>query len=133
EVVLLDFGLSKSTPVESRVGGTSVSVLGYTPHYAPFEQIQGQGTDPRSDLFSLAATLYHLLTATLPPDAMVRALTTMNGQADPLQPAHVVNPAVPAAIGAVVHHAMAMGRDQRPMSAAEMRAALQAASAGLSV
>jgi formylglycine-generating enzyme required for sulfatase activity len=131
EVVLLDFGLSKSTPVESRVGGTSVSVLGYTPHYAPFEQIQGQGTDPRSDLFALAATLYHLLTGTLPPDAMVRALTTMNGQADPLQPAHVVNPAVPWAIGEAVHHAMAMGRDQRPQSAAAMRAALKRASAGL--
>jgi len=131
EVVLLDFGLSKSTPVESHVAGTSVSVLGYTPHYAPFEQIQGQGTDPRSDLFALAATLYHLLTATLPPDAMVRALTTMNGQPDPLQPAHVVNPAVPEALGAVVHQAMAMGRDQRPESAVALRAALQAAAAGL--
>lgn len=126
EVVLLDFGLSKSTPLESQVAGTSVSVLGYTPHYAPFEQIQGQGTDPRSDLFALAATLYHLLTATLPPDAMVRALTTMNGQTDPLEPAHVVNPAVPAALGAIVHKAMAMGRDQRPPSAVAMRAALAA-------
>ncbi len=129
EVVLLDFGLSKSTPVESQVAGTSVSVLGYTPHYAPFEQIQGQGTDPRSDLFALAATLYHLLTATLPPDAMIRGLATMNGQADPLQPAHVVNPAVPVAIGTVVHQAMAMGRGQRPESAAAMRAALRAARA----
>jgi formylglycine-generating enzyme required for sulfatase activity len=127
EVVLLDFGLSKSTPLESRVAGTSVSVLGYTPHYAPFEQIQGQGTDQRSDLFALAATLYHLLTAVLPPDAMVRALTTMNGQADPLQPAHVVNPAVPVALSTVVHQAMAMGRDQRPETAAAMRAALRAA------
>lgn len=124
EVVLLDFGLSKSTPLESQVAGTSVSVLGYTPHYAPFEQIQGQGTDPRSDLFALAATLYHLLTAKLPPDAMVRALTTMNGQADPLEPAHVVNPAVPAALGTIVHQAMAMGRDHRPESAAAMRAML---------
>lgn len=124
EVVLLDFGLSKSTPVESQAAGTSVSVLGYTPHYAPFEQIQGQGTDPRSDLFALAATLYHLLTAKLPPDAMVRALTTMNGQADPLEPAHVVNPAVPEALGTVLHQAMAMGRDHRPQSAAAMRAAL---------
>ncbi len=124
EVVLLDFGLSKSTPRESQVAGTSVSVLGYTPQYAPFEQIQGQGTDPRSDLFALAATLYHLLTAALPPDAMVRALTTMNGQADPLQPAHVVNPAVPEALGAVIHRAMAMARDQRPETAAAMRAEL---------
>ncbi len=130
EVVLLDFGLSKSTPAESRVAGTSVSVLGYTPHYAPFEQIQGQGTDPRSDIFALAATLYHLLTATLPPDAMVRALTTMNGKDDPLQPANVVNSAVPPALAAAVHRAMAMGRDQRPDSAVEMRALLASARPG---
>ena len=92
-----------------------MSVLGYTPHYAPFEQIQGQGTDPRSDLFALARdALSPPDRRRLPPDAMVRALTTMNGQADPLQPAHIVNPAVPVALSTVVHQAMAMGRDQRP-------------------
>ena len=123
DIILLDFGLAKgSTDQMTQV--SSKSLFGYTPHYAPFEQIQGQGTDPRSDLFALAATLYHLLTAKLPPDAMVRALTTMNGQADPLEPAHVVNPAVPEALGAVLHQAMAMGRDQRPQSAAAMRATL---------
>jgi formylglycine-generating enzyme required for sulfatase activity len=106
-----------------------VSVLGYTTGYAPFEQIQGQGTDARSDLFSLAATLYHLLVGMPPPDAMVRALSTMNGQADPLRPVHAVNAAVPPALGAVVQQALAMGRDQRPESAVAMRAALKSAAA----
>jgi serine/threonine protein kinase len=34
------------------------SVFGYTPQYAPLEQIKGVGTEPRSDLYALAATLY---------------------------------------------------------------------------
>src|SRR4051794_33917921 len=53
QIVLLDFGLSKGSAAElSRLAGGS-SVRGYTPFYAPFEQIQGTGTDERSDLYSL--------------------------------------------------------------------------------
>jgi len=54
--VLVDFGLVKV------VGGqmSSFSMPGLTPHYAPPEQY-GNGTDERSDLYSLAATLYQAL------------------------------------------------------------------------
>jgi formylglycine-generating enzyme required for sulfatase activity/serine/threonine protein kinase len=125
EVILLDFGLSKSAAsAGASLAPTSVSVLGYTPHYAPFEQINSVGTDPRSDLFSLAATLYHLLTGDLPPDAMTRAQRVMNGQPDPLRPAHVVNDAVAPAVAAVLHSAMAINREHRPASAAAMYEAL---------
>src|SRR5262249_32466672 len=92
EVILLDFGLSNSAASAGAAPATtSVSVLGYTPHYAPFEQINSVGTDARSDLFSLGATLYHLITGVLPPDALTRAQRVMNGQPDPLRPAHEVN------------------------------------------
>ena len=90
EVILLDFGLAKGFGCRhSTTATTSGSVFGYTPHYAPLEQIKGSGTDPRSDLYSLAATLYHLLTGVPPTDALTRAQSVMNGQADPL-------PALPA-------------------------------------
>ena len=42
------------------------SIYGYTPNYAPLEQIRGAGTDPRSDLYSLAATMWSLLTGKVP-------------------------------------------------------------------
>ncbi|MEW6213554.1 MAG: serine/threonine-protein kinase, partial [Acidobacteriota bacterium] len=62
EIVLLDFGLAKGINLhQSRVTSTG-SIFGYTPSYAPLEQIQGSGTSPLSDIYSLAATLYHLLT-----------------------------------------------------------------------
>ena len=54
--------------MQTRVTATG-SVFGYSFNYAPIEQMQGTGTDPRSDLYSLGATLYHLLTGSTPPDA----------------------------------------------------------------
>src|ERR1051325_8090991 len=56
QVVLLDFGLAKGTPLQTRVTQTG-SLFGYSFNYAPIEQMQGAGTDPRSDLYSLGATL----------------------------------------------------------------------------
>jgi serine/threonine protein kinase len=125
QIVLLDFGLAKGTLSQmSRVTAGS-SVLGYTPHYAPLEQMQGAGTDPRSDLYSLAATLYHLLTGFTPHDALARAAAVVDGQPDPLVPANEVTPHVLPAVAAILSRAMALKRDQRPATAADMRQALQ--------
>jgi len=107
---------------------TSASIFGYTPNYAPLEQVQGLGTDARSDIYSLAATLYHLLTNVRPPDALSRAGAIVNGQPDPLQPAHAIAPHVNAAVASVLSRGMAQKRNDRFESATEMRAALREAS-----
>src|SRR6266404_316747 len=73
QIVLLDFGLAKGQAGELSRITTSASIFGYTPNYAPLEQIQGLGTDARSDIYSLAATAYHLMTGVKPPDALTRA------------------------------------------------------------
>lgn len=124
EVVLLDFGLSKTSASRMTKAGTSVSVLGYTPQYAPLEQINGAGTDERSDLYSLAATLYHLLTGVAPVDAVTRAHNIMNGQGDPLHLANELNPEVTTSVAHALYGAMAMSREQRPVSAAAFRSML---------
>ncbi len=72
QIVLLDFGLSKNAVGETKVT-TSGSVVGYTPHYAPMEQIRGTGTNAKSDIYALSATLYQLLSNTVPADALTRA------------------------------------------------------------
>jgi eukaryotic-like serine/threonine-protein kinase len=129
ELVLLDFGLAKGhlgQPASSPARTTN-SVFGYTLHYAPLEQIQGTGTDQRTDLYSLAATLYHLLAGTPPVDALTRTSAAINGNSDPLTMLHAINPHVPPAISQVLNQAMSLRRDERPASAATLRQQLQLA------
>jgi serine/threonine protein kinase len=124
QVVLLDFGLAKGSAGQMTRAG-SRSVLAYSPNYSPLEQIQGAGTDARSDLYSLAATLYHLLTGVKPPDALTRAAALVNGQPDPLRPAREFNDEVPAHVSAALMRALALNIENRPRSASEMRRELR--------
>src|ERR1700730_13024012 len=124
QIVLLDFGLAKGQAHELSRVTTSASIFGYTPNYAPLEQVQGLGTDPRSDLYALAATLYHLVTGIKPPDALTRAASIVNGEIDPLQRADEVNSLVNPAFAEVLRRAMSQNRDQRYANAAEMRKVL---------
>src|SRR4030095_6030791 len=104
---------------------TSASIYGYTPNYAPLEQIQGLGTDARSDIYALSATLYHLMTAVKPPDALTRAASLVNGQPDPLIPANEVCRSSGPEVAEVLARGMRQSRDQRYPTAAAMRAALK--------
>ncbi|HEY9405375.1 MAG TPA: protein kinase [Pyrinomonadaceae bacterium] len=130
QIVLLDFGLAKGAATETRVSQTA-SVFGYSRSYAPLEQIQGTGTDTRSDLYSLAATLYHLMTGVVPVDALTRASAMINQQPDPLRPAHLAHAQVPESVSKILHRAMALKAALRPATAAEMRTALRQATAGI--
>jgi serine/threonine protein kinase len=126
KVVLLDFGLAKGAPSQTASAPAS-SVHGFSHNFAPLEQMEGSGTSPRSDLYSLAATLYFLLTGARPPDAVARAVASIKGQPDPLRPAHLVQPQVPAAVGQILHRAMAQNPALRHASARELREALRLA------
>ena len=128
QVVLLDFGLAKGYAGQASVVTTSASIFGYTPNYAPLEQVQGLGTDARSDIYALAATLFHLLTNVKPPDALSRAGALVNGQPDPLLPANKVAPQVSGAVAHVLSKAMSQKRDDRFASAVLMREAFRVAS-----
>ncbi|NJN66770.1 MAG: protein kinase [Chloroflexaceae bacterium] len=126
DIMLLDFGIAKSVADQTRHSAVH-SVRGYTRYYAPLEQIQGTGTDPRSDLYALAATLYHLMTGGPPPDALTRVAAVLSGQPDPLQSAHKLNPRVPSSVAFVIHQAMEQKIADRFASARAMRMALRVA------
>src|SRR5437764_1168736 len=106
QIILLDFGLAKGNPTDAGHQTAAKSIFGYSRNYASLEQIQGTGTDPRSDLYSLAATLYHLITNTAPDDALTRAMSVLGQNGDPLKPANVVNPLVPAGVAGVLRKAL---------------------------
>jgi serine/threonine protein kinase len=133
QIILLDFGLAKGQGGDISRVTAAASIFGYTPNYAPLEQIQGLGTDLRSDLYALAATAYHLVTGVKPPDALSRAAALVNGQPDPLVAASEVNAAVTAQVDEVLRKAMSQNRDQRYVSAEEMRKALHAGEQGATI
>lgn len=133
QIILLDFGLAKGSIDDLSTVTDSRSILGYTPHYAPVEQIQGAGTDARSDLYALGATLYHLLTGAKPPDAVTRMTALLNQQPDPLAAPQTLNNEVSAGVAGALVRAMAINPDQRFASAHEMRAALRQTSGPLAV
>lgn len=121
-IVLLDFGMAKET------SGNTLgmrSVFGYSRRYSPLEQIEGTGTDARSDIFSLGATVYHLLTGTPPVDVLGRASAIVSGKADPLQMASEIRPDVPESVAAIVHSALSLNQEQRFISARAMWNALE--------
>lgn len=127
QLYLLDFGLAKGRAEHHTPEPGSDSLFGYTPQYSPIEQIQGAGTDERSDLFSLAATLYHMFSGTPPPNANARMLSFIDRQPDPLRPLTELNSAVPPLLDVVIRRSLALRASDRFASAREMRGQLEAA------
>jgi serine/threonine protein kinase len=122
-IVLLDFGLAKNSIGETRI--TSSGSVGFTPNYAPMEQIRGTGTSARSDIYSLSATLYQLLTNKVPPDALSRADALLNGSPDPLEPVENLNSEVTKPVSDVILKGLSVSQEQRFASAREMQKELR--------
>lgn len=125
EIILLDFGLAKGYLGEMTHVTGGDSLVGYSAGFSPPEQVEGKGTDARSDLYALGATLHRLLTNTPPVDERSRWRAAARGQLDPLRPVHELNPRVPTAVSKVLIQALDLEPEGRPASAAAMHAALR--------
>ena len=123
-IVLLDFGLAK---LENADASSEKSIFGYSRKYSPLEQIEGTGTDQRSDIFAVGATAYHLLVGKPPLDALRRAAQIIAGKPDPLELANEINPDIQPTVAAVVQQALALNPDLRFASAKLMRQSLEVA------
>jgi predicted Ser/Thr protein kinase len=118
--ILVDFGLVKLWDPRDPRTRTAMRGMG-TPEYAPPEQYDvGAGhTDPRSDIYGLGATLYHMLTGQLPPTATQR----MASPSSFLTPRRV-NSAISPAVEAIVLKALEIQMDRRFRTTDEMAQAL---------
>jgi eukaryotic-like serine/threonine-protein kinase len=123
-VILLDFGLAKGEVALQPDLGSGTMVPGYTKQYAPPEQIRGDTTDARSDLYALAATIHHLLTNVSPAAAQNRMAAILARHRDPLRAVHDLQPSVPTNVSAALAWAMKLDPADRPASAMALRAAL---------
>jgi serine/threonine protein kinase len=115
QLKLIDFGIARWF-YSSRSRDTTQ--LG-TDGYAPPEQYAGR-SEPRSDLYALGASLYHLMSGRVPESAPQR----MNGQL--LSALRTLVPAIPEMVERVVQQAMSLAAADRFVSAEKMSEALEA-------
>jgi serine/threonine-protein kinase len=111
EPKILDFGIAKMET--ARVKLTSDGQFFGTPLYMSPEQAQGQDLGPRSDLFSLGAVAYNLLTgqAAFAADSIPAILRRVIEQ-EPLPPSYLV-PSLPSGVDAMIGRALAKNPDDR--------------------
>jgi EAL domain-containing protein (putative c-di-GMP-specific phosphodiesterase class I) len=127
EPVLLDFGSAREA-LQDGSHLTAVITRGYAP-YEQYRQSSGEMRQgPWTDLYGLAASLYHVVTRAVPVDAMTRGVALAEGRADPLLPATVIaegewSPRFLEAIDA----ALAFNAAARPSSTAQWRTMLPTA------
>ena len=105
-VKILDFGLVKG---EGDVAITHHGTFLGTPHYAPPEQVRGESTTPRSDLYSVGVMMYRALTGKLPFGGETAVAVAMAHVREAYPPMAERAPAarVPAEVEAVVRRCMA--------------------------
>ncbi|MGB7208163.1 MAG: protein kinase [Pyrinomonadaceae bacterium] len=84
------------------------------------ERILKSDLDARSDVYSLGATLYHLITARAPADALERSIEIIEGRPDPLLTPEKIDPSIPVEISDLIMKAMEIKREYRFDSAVIM-------------
>ncbi|HVO30174.1 MAG TPA: protein kinase, partial [bacterium] len=128
-VKISDFGLAKI--VEDKDGSLTQSgiVMG-TPYYMSPEQGQGDPIDHRSDLYSLGATFYHMITGFTPYEAQNPVSLIIKHVKDPIPDIRTVNPQIPDAIRRIVEKCLAKDPDERYQEYEELIEDLEAWQAG---
>ena len=116
-IFLVDFGLAKVYQNASQATTTGARAM--TPGYSPPEQYGTARTDPRTDIYSLGATLYAALSGVIPEDGLARAME--NAQLTPLRKR---NPKISRRLAAGIEKAMAVDPSDRFQTAEEFKKAL---------
>ena len=123
---LTDFGIARLTDSSKTKTGM---VLG-TPSFMSPEQLAGKRIEGPSDLFSLAVSLYQLLSGKLPFEGDSMAQLMFKIANEPAADIRTVNPAVPASLAAFLERALAKEPAQRFATGEEFAGALRAAFGG---
>jgi len=119
--VLVDFGIAKEYDMDA----TTTAIRRCSPGYGAPEQY-ASGTNPQTDIYGLAATLYALLTGTVPIDAVFRMTHMGSKRADPLEPVKEHVPSVPQHVSDAIQRAMAIRSEERFATVEEFWQALHA-------
>ena len=133
-VKVCDFGIAKIMETDDTGKGvsigdklTSFGVVVGTPEYMSPEQARGEKLDTRSDLYSVGAMLYQLLTGRVPFTGDGAIAVVIKQASEMPAPPETIFPDVHRGLAAVCMRALAKNREERFQTARELRAALRAA------
>ncbi|MFI1459293.1 serine/threonine-protein kinase [Nocardia carnea] len=127
-VLVADFGIARSLDDDATVTGGGHRE--YSPHYVAPERFLSSLPDHRSDIYSLGATLYQLLTGSFPyPNRSDRELIHAHRH-EPVPVPSRIRPALPAAFDDVIARAMAKDPADRYQSCEELAVAARCALSG---
>lgn len=127
---LADMGLARSAKDVEAAQAEAGRAFG-TPYYISPEQIRGEvNIDFRADIYSLGATLYHLVTGRVPFEAATPVAVMHKHLKEPLVPPDHINTSLSAGLGEVVEVMMAKDRNRRYASTADLLVDLEAIAAG---
>jgi len=129
-VKLADMGLARETS-DVELAQTEAGKAYGTPYYIAPEQIRGEiDIDGRADIYSLGATLYHMVTGRVPFMADDPTEVMRKHLRDPLIPPDHINTALSAGLSEVIEVMMAKRRQERYKNAKELLQDLEAIQAG---
>jgi serine/threonine-protein kinase len=127
---LTDLGLARATDDKDAAESEAGKAYG-TPYYISPEQIRGDvDIDFRADIYSLGATMYHLVTGRPPFDGETPSAVMHKHLKQPLTPADHINTALSAGVGEIIDIAMNKNRDDRYQSTTDLLEDLQAVRRG---
>ena len=117
---LIDFGLARTAKSRRLTFAGLTSVMG-TPDYIAPEQVKGKRGDHQSDIYSLGAILYEMVTGTTPFEGEnPYVIMNMRLTGDPQAP-RVLNPRLTPVMEEIILHAMERSPGQRYLSALVMK------------
>lgn len=127
---LTDLGLARAVDDKDAAESEAGKAYG-TPYYISPEQIRGDvDIDYRADIYSLGATLYHLVTGRPPFEGDTPSAVMHKHLKQPLVPADHVNTSLSSGIGEIIDVCMAKKREERYESTEELLEDLRAVRAG---
>jgi serine/threonine protein kinase/tetratricopeptide (TPR) repeat protein len=121
-VRIMDFGIARSLKEK---GITGAGVLIGTPEYMSPEQVEGKDTDQRSDIYSLGAILYEMVTGRVPFEGdSALAIAVKHKTEKPLDPKEF-NTQLSEDLSSLILRCMEKDKDNRYQSAEELRSGLE--------
>ncbi|HOI45007.1 MAG TPA: protein kinase, partial [Candidatus Aminicenantes bacterium] len=124
---IMDFGIARS---QEKRGVTEEGQVIGTPDYMSPEQVDGAEADPRSDIYSLGAVLYEMVTGRVPFEGKTAMSVALKHKTEEPRDPRKLNGRLSDAFSAIILKCLEKDRENRPQSAEELLADLRSLGEG---